>query len=180
MRHLGKNSLFCLNYLVYNVIFTYLSTIMMINYVVGDATYPLGDDMKHIVHICNDSGYWANWFVNALSKRWPEPKVDYLEWHRNNFASPPMKLGEIQVVDVDAQICVVNMIAQRGVFWGTKPPIRYDALRECLLKVAALNVESIHMPRIGCGLAGGSWDKIEAVINSVDFNATEIFCYDLT
>jgi hypothetical protein len=36
-----------------------------------------------------------------------------------------------------------------------------------LKKVAAFakeNNASVHMPRIGCGLAGGAWDKMEPII----------------
>ncbi len=52
--------------------------------------------------------------------------------------------------------------AQNGV-----PPIRYEALKECLEKVAVKASElsaTLHMPRIGCGLAGGEWSQIEPII----------------
>jgi O-acetyl-ADP-ribose deacetylase (regulator of RNase III) len=46
------------------------------------------------------------------------------------------------------------------------PPIRYEAVRSGLVKVAIkanqLNA-SVHMPRIGCGLAGGEWSEIEPI-----------------
>ena len=36
------------------------------------------------------------------------------------------------------------------------------------------------MPRIGCGLAGGSWDKIEAIIEQTLLkNNIEVFVCDL-
>ena len=47
------------------------------------------------------------------------------------------------------------------------PPIRYEAVRSALEKVAdhALQHDaSIHMLCIGCGLAGGTWDKIEPLL----------------
>ena len=50
---------------------------------------------------------------------------------------------------------------------GGVPPIRYQAIRDGLAKVAEFAVEhgaSVHMPRIGCGLAGGKWDEIEPLI----------------
>lgn len=47
------------------------------------------------------------------------------------------------------------------------PPIRYEAVREGLKRVAqeakSLGA-SVHMPRIGCGLAGGRWEEIEPII----------------
>jgi len=60
------------------------------------------------------------------------------------------------------------MIGQQGMKTGSNGvPIRYKAVKECLEKLAKeaeiLNA-SIHMPRIGCGLAGGKWDKIEPLI----------------
>jgi hypothetical protein len=44
--------------------------------------------------------------------------------------------------------------------------IRYDALAQCLSRfVGWLEKETvIHMPRIGCGLAGGSWDQVEPLL----------------
>ena len=50
---------------------------------------------------------------------------------------------------------------------GGQPPIRYDALRTCLAKVARKALEtnaSVHMPRIGCGLAGGKWEAVEPIM----------------
>ncbi|PUB35722.1 hypothetical protein C8J95_101403 [Elizabethkingia sp. YR214] len=47
------------------------------------------------------------------------------------------------------------------------PPIRYEAVEICLKKLAeeALNLNAVVcMPRIGCGLAGGNWEKIEQII----------------
>jgi len=50
-----------------------------------------------------------------------------------------------------------------------KPPIRYEAVGEGLQRVGDKAIEigaSVHMPRIGCGLAGGSWDRIEPLVRS--------------
>lgn len=47
------------------------------------------------------------------------------------------------------------------------PPIRYEAVASCLQQVAVKARElgaSVHMPRIGCGLAGGEWSKVEPLI----------------
>ncbi|KYF63070.1 hypothetical protein BE11_32400 [Sorangium cellulosum] len=69
---------------------------------------------------------------------------------------------------MDDGLSVANMIAQHGVRpQGDVPPIRVDALAQCLGSLAehAQGVSaSIHMPRIGCGLAGGKWPEVEAII----------------
>lgn len=63
---------------------------------------------------------------------------------------------------------MANMIGQHGIKHGSSgPPIRYEAVAKCLEKVAEKAKElgaSVHMPRIGCGLAGGDWSKIEPLI----------------
>ena len=64
-----------------------------------------------------------------------------------------------------------------------RPPIRYEAVQECLHKVAAYANEinaSVHMPRISCDLAGGTWDKIEPLIVSAITSAgISVTVYDL-
>ena len=139
----------------------------MIRYQNGDATRPPAGGNRVIAHICNDMGGWGKGFVVALSKRWPEPEASYRGWYAeresNNFA-----LGAVQLVAVEPELWVANMIAQRGLeAVGGVPPIRYDAVEQCLGELAARATEleaSVHMPRIGCGLAGGEWPEIEARI----------------
>lgn len=137
----------------------------MISYLKGDATAPQAKGPKIIAHICNDRGGWGKGFVLAVSRRWPEPEQDYRAWHRygNDFA-----LGEIQTVQVLPDTWVCNMIAQHGYKAGSSgPPIRYDALAKCLSKLAddaGAYKASVHMPKIGSGLAGGDWAKIEPMI----------------
>jgi len=71
-------------------------------------------------------------------------------------------------VQVEPYIWVANMIAQKGIKTGSSgPPIRYDAVAACLEKGSTKALElgaSVHMPRIGCGLAGGEWSRIEPLI----------------
>jgi len=75
------------------------------------------------------------------------------------------------------------MVAQHG-YQATAqgPPIRYDAVRECLMKLAveAKSLEaSVHMPRIGCGLAGGKWEEIEPIIiDELTSQGIEVSVYD--
>lgn len=152
---------------------------MGIQYVKGDATVPAGSGTKVIVHICNDIGKWGKGFVLAVSKHWPQPESEY----RASFArSPKPKLGDVQFVDVGDGIYVANMIGQHGIAKGTKgePPIRYEAVRQGLEKVIAFAMQhnaSVHMPRIGCGLAGGTWEKIEPIISKT-LDSISVTVYD--
>lgn len=62
------------------------------------------------------------------------------------------------------------------------PPIRYEAVRSALEKVAAHALQhdaSVHMPRIGCGLAGGTWDKIEPLLTEwLSNKGVQVTVYD--
>lgn len=136
-----------------------------IKYVIGDATRPENEDNNmFIAHICNNVGRWGAGFTNALDQRWSAPREDYLKW---NF-QVRHEGGHIQLVQVERNMGVVNMVAQRGVRgYDNKRPLRYAWLDQCLQQLAGLAIEykaTVHMPRIGCGLAGGSWDRIEPLI----------------
>jgi len=141
--------------------------VSLLNFVVGDATCPNGEGAKVIVHICNDQGGWGKGFVLAVSKRWKEPETAYRNWHRQG-GSPPFELGSVQFVKVEDQIWIANLIGQQGMGHANgKPPIRYEAVRRGLEEVAEFALKhhaSVHMPRIGCGLAGGKWDEIQPII----------------
>lgn len=153
-------------------------------YLVGDATKPMGAGNKIIAHVCNDSGAWGKGFVLALSKISPAPERAFREWflgrEHNDFA-----LGAVQFVPVSPDIMVANMIGQHGIraLRGAAPPIRYDAVETALQTVgkkALAENASVHLPRIGCGLAGGEWRKIKPLIErQICASDVPVFVYDL-
>jgi O-acetyl-ADP-ribose deacetylase (regulator of RNase III) len=139
-----------------------------ITFLKGDATNPLTEGNKIIVHICNDIGGWGKGFVMAISKKWKEPEKKYREWFKSQ---EDFSLGHVQFVQVEESLWVANLIGQHKINKDEngQPPIRYEAVLKGLQAVgqfALQNKASVHMPRIGCGLAGGTWDKIEPLIES--------------
>ncbi|HWS34011.1 MAG TPA: macro domain-containing protein [Actinoplanes sp.] len=133
----------------------------------GDATSPQARGPKIIAHVCNDIGGWGKGFVVAVSRRWPEPEAAFRRWHRERSGND-FGLGATQLVQVTADVWVANMVGQRGIRTGSGgPPVRYEAIDRCLAAVAGHAAglsASVHMPRIGCGLAGGKWDRVEPLI----------------
>jgi O-acetyl-ADP-ribose deacetylase (regulator of RNase III) len=150
----------------------------MISYVSGDATYPelqRPDGVKLIVHVCNDVGAWGAGFVMAVSKRFPMARSSYRTAIRRGA-----KLGSVHFVDPHyMDIMVGNMIAQHGIGRGQRR-IRYGALRKCLTKVAEFarhyTTVSIHMPRIGCGLGGGTWGEVGPIVEEA-LGAFDVLVY---
>jgi O-acetyl-ADP-ribose deacetylase (regulator of RNase III) len=163
----------------------------MIKYLIGDATKPCDNDLerpKIIAHICNDVGAWGRGFVLSLSKEWPAAEANYRNWYQQNMTNSPsyleptaFQLGNMKLIHVSELVYVANMIAQRGIkSYMNVSPIRYEALEDCLDKLAleAKNLNaSIHMPRIGCGLAGGTWSQIEVIIKRA-LNDIDVYVYD--
>jgi len=153
---------------------------MKINYVKGDATAPQGEGDKIICHICNDIGVWGAGFVLAITKKWGYPEYHYR-------ARQQYPLGHVDVLSVDQDdngnvLYVANMIGQHGVRSNAQgiPPIRYQAVAEALMKVNKIAKEmgaTLHMPRIGCGLAGGEWSQIEKILKAVV--SVDVTVYDL-
>ncbi|MBN1174451.1 MAG: macro domain-containing protein [Micromonosporaceae bacterium] len=144
-----------------------MTRVQALRIIQGDATVPQAAGPKIIAHICNDLGGWGKGFVLAVSRRWPEPERAYRRWHRER-AGNDFGLGAVQLVQVRPDIWVANMVGQHGMRAGSGgPPIRYEAVARCLGTVAdqALRLgASVHLPRIGCGLAGGRWERVEPII----------------
>ena len=160
----------------------------MIHYNVGDATDPQTSGNKIIAHVCNNVGGWGRGFVLSVTKRWPTAERSYRDWYQMNpniFGDPelvPFRLGRMKLVRVNNDIWVANMIAQHGILLkddGT-PPIRYEALEDCLSELyihAKSTSATVHMPRIGCGLAGGKWSEIEPIIKRA-LPDVDVYVYD--
>jgi O-acetyl-ADP-ribose deacetylase (regulator of RNase III) len=85
---------------------------------------------------------------------------------------------------VAEDLWVANMVAQLGLAGSSAtPPIRYRAVEACLEAVAihARNLgASVHMPRIGCGLAGGRWERVESIVErTLGARGIDVVVYDL-
>jgi O-acetyl-ADP-ribose deacetylase (regulator of RNase III) len=155
-----------------------------LSYLIGDATSPVGQGRKFIVHVVNDIGAWGAGFVLALSAKWKNPEVFYRRWSQGKYSYPPFELGEVQFVYLKQDILVVNLLAQHGLRGKNNPkPLNYDGLRSCLSKLvspAKKMKASIHMPRIGSGLGGGSWDIVEnIIIDELSNKGIQVYVYSL-
>jgi Zn-dependent peptidase ImmA (M78 family) len=154
-----------------------------ITYLKGNAVEPAGSNRKVIVHVVSDAT--PNWggmgFAVALKRKWPQAQSDFRNWAQADRRH--LKLGQVRVVSVSQDIFIVSIVSQRGYGPSVKPRIRYLALEEGLSKVASVAKDlhaTVHMPRIGCGQAGGAWFIVQELIASSLLNADiPVFVYDL-
>lgn len=153
-----------------------------IEYLRGDATKPRGGENKIIAFIINDkANSWGAGFAKAVQKKWPLVLEEFKHWkkvHREEFS-----LGNNFTANIESNVRAVMMISQHGYGPSKLPRIRYKALYESLSKlsyIAKTEKATVHMPRIGCGQAGGTWDVVsEMVEETLCSNGVDVAIYDL-
>ncbi len=151
----------------------------MIHMVTGDATEPAVDGNKVIAHVCNDAGYWGKGFVLAISDKWPQVREGYLQDTKILGTAHFYRVLE----DVDGDWYIGNMIAQKGIFtpYNIKP-LQLADLKTCLALVnhfATKISATVHMPKIGSGLANEPWKNVTKVISAVDWGV-DVYIYTLS
>jgi O-acetyl-ADP-ribose deacetylase (regulator of RNase III) len=74
---------------------------------------------------------------------------------------------------VSQLITVASLVGQQGYGTSNVPRIRYVALAQCFEKVkeyASEHDASVHLPRIGEGQSGGSWETVAEIVRTVLVN----------
>jgi len=148
----------------------------------GDATEPRGAGKKIIAHIVNDAT--ANWggggFAAALRRKWPNVQSDFQKQVGERQHS--VRLGATYYTAIGRDTGVFHMVAQHGYGPSAKPRIRYAALEVCLDALADLavrNAAAVHMPRIGTGQAGGTWEIIrDLIVETLCARGLQVTIYD--
>lgn len=152
-----------------------------LTYLRGDATRPRGGGFRVIGQVVNDrASTWGGGFALVVRKKWPAVQESFRSWaeNRTNF-----QLGKVHVANIDESTAVFNMVCQHGYGPSPKPRIRYAHLKGCLEQLAVFAVQkqaSVHMPRIACGQAGGSWEIVRELIDdTLGRQGVRVIIYDL-
>lgn len=139
-----------------------------IEFVTADATRPQGAGPRIIAHVVNDkTPNWGGGFARALREEYPRAQEDFRSWARADTNN--LRLGAVHLTEVDTDLSVATMVAQRGYGPAKTARLRYDALRSALMTLASearLRRAAVHMPRIGAGMAGGDWAIVAELIDS--------------
>lgn len=133
---------------------------------IGDALSPRGNGPKIVAHIVNDRSLtWGGGFAKQVALRYSAAQIDFRQWCHGLGNH---KLGNTHFFGDPANIVIASMVAQQGFGASSTPRIRYPSLEQCLATVRAraqASSASIHMPRIGCGIAGGKWEVVSELID---------------
>src|SRR5574343_1416503 len=151
---------------------------MNIIYKTGDL---LSASERVIVHGCNAQGVMGKGVAKCIKDRYPLAYAEY----RSVYETFGLTLGQTIWVVCDPHI-VVNAITQedyRRVATDPGVHVDYDAVRAVFHEINAVArmskitngvrkahgnviIESVAIPLIGAGLAGGSWKKISQIIEN--------------
>ena len=151
---------------------------MITKYIKGDVTKT---ELKYLAHGCNCSNAMVSGVARAIYEAFPEVKEKYhayaSQYEYSNYAKKQL-LGEIQSVKSRDKI-IYNLFTQLNYGYDGKRYVDYVALLKCFISLTeALEGQIIAIPKIGSGLAGGSWIFIEQMINDATQDKLEIWVYE--
>jgi O-acetyl-ADP-ribose deacetylase (regulator of RNase III) len=142
----------------------------MIRYIKGDV---LDSNAVYVLHGCNCVGGFGSGVAGQIAKKYPHVKDAYL----HKFRTVGWELGDVQYVSIEKveyvdNRFIVNCATQYNYLPRNINHFDTKAFTKILTQVrnAAICLEqfpSIAMPKIGSGLAGGSWEDAEQIINEV-------------
>lgn len=157
---------------------------MIKNYVKGNIVSILKRAVEEgnplvIGHGCNCHDAMHSGVAWELQRAFPEVRRIDSVLHKSTMeidGAPNNMLGTVSPVYIGGGTYVMNMYTQ---FYPGRD-CRYDAIRAAFTsanKVLTSNgINSMLIPRIGAGIAGGDWDKITKIINETtpDLNITVV------
>jgi len=133
----------------------------MIKYIDGDII-KMSDNFEVIGHCSNCFCAMGSGIAPQIKHKFPEAyKVDC-----ETISGDESKMGTITYTKNTKPTTIVNLYGQYG--YGRKNgqmDLDYDALRKALrMAKNKFTGKSFGFPKLGSGLAGGSWDIIEQII----------------
>lgn len=95
--------------------------------------------------------------------------IDWRELEVSTMSCIPKGYTGICTSELRHPLIVVNAYTQFG-FGGSKP-VDYEAITLCMRKMNhEFKGKHIGLPKVGCGLAGGSWRKVKNIIKRELYN----------
>lgn len=144
----------------------------MIRYYQGDL---LSVKNGLILHGVNCQRKMASGVAKAIREAYPQVYDSYMDISKEEMLE---WIGRIQLVKIDDSLTIGNAFTQKYYGYDGKLYLSYDALFDCFTQLGQLNFKSVHIPKIGCGLAGGDWEIVENLIQraapSVEINVWQL------
>jgi O-acetyl-ADP-ribose deacetylase (regulator of RNase III) len=153
-----------------------------VNFVHGDVLKAAGPEPKVICQLVNDQArVWGGGVARNAAKAFPKAQREFSNW----IVSVPKgrRLGDVHFAHADENVYIASLVGQEGFGPSPAPRIRYAALEKCLEKIsnfASSKAASVHMPRLGSGESGGSWDTVQEMVQgALIADGIPVTVYDL-
>lgn len=122
----------------------------------------------------NCQGVMGSGLVLPIKEKWPIVYKMYKSYCDSfKYTDKSELVGQTQVTEVSDNLYVANCFTQ--LTFGRELNTKYaslGAIEESLANVLSFaqvhNIKSIHLPKIGCGLGGLSWeDEVEPIVRKL-------------
>lgn len=133
---------------------------------------------SYIAHGVNCQSAMGSGVAKAIYTKWPLNKRTY---HKYCSLFHSNMLGDLLYVPVSDEMTIINCFTQQEYGYTGDKFVSYDAIHTCfsdLSKQIPLGTE-VAIPKIGCGLAGGSWNVVKAIIEDATDDRINITVYSL-
>ena len=131
---------------------------------VGDV---LKSDERVIVHGCNCKCAMGSGIARQIREQFPaayQADQKTLWGDRNKLGTFTYAFEERPNGD---KVAIVNAYTQYN-YTRTEVDLDYDALEHVMVRICEYFPQKIiAMPRIGCGLAGGDWERVKGILEHV-------------
>ena len=129
-----------------------------------------------IIQQVNAQGVMGSGIAKQIRDKWPVVWEQYSQ----TFPAHPKdrglsRMGQLLMVRVNEGLWVANIVGQQFYGKDSRRYTSYDALSDGLhalvsfMDISAywLTDEQVHHPMIGCGLGGGKWPIVKAMIEHI-------------
>ena len=134
-----------------------------IRYLHGNVLEPRGAGPRVVCQLVNDlAKRWGGGTARQAAERFPAAQQEFAAWIGE--IDRGQRLGKVHFSTEVSGTVIASIVGQRGFGKSKTPRVQYGAIQTGLARVAdfALNKgASVHLPRIGTGVAGGNWATIK-------------------
>ncbi len=131
---------------------------MEIEYRYGDV---LTTDSRYIAHCVNAQHKMASGVAKCIRERYPKAYDDYME--------STLPLGKV-ILSINEPHNILHIVGQKFYGYDSRVYVDYPALRRGIATINKNISEPVSFPMIGCGLAGGDWNIVSAIIQEESTN----------
>jgi O-acetyl-ADP-ribose deacetylase (regulator of RNase III) len=148
----------------------------------GNVLEPRAQSEKIICQLVNDQARtWGGGVARSTARKYPKAQESFSAWITSLPRSD--RLGNVHFASVGRSTTIASLVGQQGYGVSSSPRIRYVALAQCFEKVLGYALDhkaSVHIPRIGEGQSGGSWETVAEIVRTVLVNnGVPVTAYEL-